>query len=379
MLAHELSHHVHHDLWRAVALQAALLVAGFLRGARGACSGLPRRCGFAAWTTRPACRCCCWPAARASFVFTAARQRRCRDRTSGAPIATRSTRPAAGGVHLGHEAAVAAEPGRRPSVAPGAVAVLFAPADSAADRAARAGPPAGGAEHAATRRSRAAWVHQAADASLAAVTDNLVTLSASRILCGLSRDLAASTDAQCAGRPTSPTAARRATRPSTRWRRTGWRSSMGADYVEQDLAVTKDGVLICLHDPTLERTTNVEEVFPDRARPGHLGRQDGDVVARQRLHARRDQAARRRLVVRCEVQGRAHPDLRRGGGAREGQGRHVSRAEDAGSLHRPRCRFRGARRRGARQAWLRGRKADPKTPIILQTFSEASAQGSWRR
>ncbi len=39
----------------------------------------------------------------------------------------------------------------------------------------------------------------------------------------------------------------------------------GADYVEQDLAVTRDGVLICLHDESLERTTNVEEVFPDRA------------------------------------------------------------------------------------------------------------------
>jgi len=38
-----------------------------------------------------------------------------------------------------------------------------------------------------------------------------------------------------------------------------------ADYVEQDLAVTKDGVLICLHDDSLERTTNVAEVFPDRA------------------------------------------------------------------------------------------------------------------
>ncbi len=39
----------------------------------------------------------------------------------------------------------------------------------------------------------------------------------------------------------------------------------GADFVEQDLAVTRDGVLICLHDPTLERTTNVEALFPDRA------------------------------------------------------------------------------------------------------------------
>jgi glycerophosphoryl diester phosphodiesterase len=38
----------------------------------------------------------------------------------------------------------------------------------------------------------------------------------------------------------------------------------GADFVEQDLALTKDGVLICLHDTTLERTTNIEDVFPDR-------------------------------------------------------------------------------------------------------------------
>ena len=40
---------------------------------------------------------------------------------------------------------------------------------------------------------------------------------------------------------------------------------MGADYVEQDLQLTRDGVLVCLHDTTLNRTTNVEEVFPDRA------------------------------------------------------------------------------------------------------------------
>src|SRR5262245_573647 len=39
----------------------------------------------------------------------------------------------------------------------------------------------------------------------------------------------------------------------------------GVDYVEQDLGVTKDGILVCLHDDTLERTTNVEDVFPERA------------------------------------------------------------------------------------------------------------------
>ena len=40
----------------------------------------------------------------------------------------------------------------------------------------------------------------------------------------------------------------------------------GADFVEQDLGVTRDGVLVCLHDPTLDRTTDVEQVFPDRFR-----------------------------------------------------------------------------------------------------------------
>jgi glycerophosphoryl diester phosphodiesterase len=38
----------------------------------------------------------------------------------------------------------------------------------------------------------------------------------------------------------------------------------GAEYVEQDVSLTKDGVLVCSHDPSLERVTNVEDVFPDR-------------------------------------------------------------------------------------------------------------------
>ncbi len=39
-----------------------------------------------------------------------------------------------------------------------------------------------------------------------------------------------------------------------------------ADFVEPDLQITGDGILICMHDPTLERTTNVADVFPDRYR-----------------------------------------------------------------------------------------------------------------
>lgn len=40
----------------------------------------------------------------------------------------------------------------------------------------------------------------------------------------------------------------------------------GADYVEQDLQMSKEGILVCLHDLALERTTDVQEVFPDRYR-----------------------------------------------------------------------------------------------------------------
>jgi glycerophosphoryl diester phosphodiesterase len=40
----------------------------------------------------------------------------------------------------------------------------------------------------------------------------------------------------------------------------------GADFLEQDVIATRDGVLIVCHDVYLDRITNVAEVFPDRAR-----------------------------------------------------------------------------------------------------------------
>ncbi len=72
---------------------------------------------------------------------------------------------------------------------------------------------------------------------------------------------------------------------------------LGADYLEQDIAMTTDGVLVCLHDATLERTargpqenctgrvdtktlaqlktcdmgTWFNEAYPDRARPEYVG------------------------------------------------------------------------------------------------------------
>ena len=46
--------------------------------------------------------------------------------------------------------------------------------------------------------------------------------------------------------------------------------AQGADYIEPDLVLTKDGVFICMHDIHLEPTTDIEERFPDRKRSdGH--------------------------------------------------------------------------------------------------------------
>ena len=44
------------------------------------------------------------------------------------------------------------------------------------------------------------------------------------------------------------------------WR---WARNMGADYLESDLQVTKDGVVLANHDENLKRTTNIEDIFSD--------------------------------------------------------------------------------------------------------------------
>ena len=42
--------------------------------------------------------------------------------------------------------------------------------------------------------------------------------------------------------------------------------AMGADYIEQDVVMTRDNALVVLHDLTLDRMTDVTEKFPGRAR-----------------------------------------------------------------------------------------------------------------
>src|SRR5262245_10445554 len=43
--------------------------------------------------------------------------------------------------------------------------------------------------------------------------------------------------------------------------------AMGADFIEQDVVLTKDDQAIVLHDIHLETVTNVAKTFPQRARP----------------------------------------------------------------------------------------------------------------
>ena len=59
---------------------------------------------------------------------------------------------------------------------------------------------------------------------------------------------------------------------------------MGADYIEPDIVSTRDGVLICFHDLYLEKVTDVESVYPQRARvDGHWYAIDFDFAELDRL------------------------------------------------------------------------------------------------
>ncbi len=43
-----------------------------------------------------------------------------------------------------------------------------------------------------------------------------------------------------------------------------WARNVGADYIEADLQITKDGVILALHDYDLRRTSNIENIYPER-------------------------------------------------------------------------------------------------------------------
>jgi glycerophosphoryl diester phosphodiesterase len=149
---------------------------------------------------------------------------------------------------------------------------------------------------------------------------------------------------------------------------------MGADYVEQDLAVTKDGVLICLHDASLERTTNVEQLFPDR-------------VTVQTIEGKTRKAWLANDFTLAEIK-----TLDAGSWFdKKFAGERVPTFDEAIALIRGKAgifpelktpeiyagrdvKFEELVAAALDKNGLRGAKADPKTPVILQTFGEPSAR-----
>ena len=149
---------------------------------------------------------------------------------------------------------------------------------------------------------------------------------------------------------------------------------MGADYVEQDLAVTKDGVLICLHDASLERTTNVEQLFPDR-------------VTTQTIEGKTRQAWLANDFTLAEIK-----TLDAGAWFdQKFKGERIPTFDEAVALIRGKAglfpelktpeiyagrevNFEKLVADALDRNGLRGRNADPKTPVILQTFGQETAR-----
>ncbi len=150
--------------------------------------------------------------------------------------------------------------------------------------------------------------------------------------------------------------------------------AQGADFVEQDLAVTKDGVLICLHDASLERTTNVEELFPGR-------------VTTQTIEGKTRKAWLANDFTLAEIK-----TLDAGSWFDpKFKGEKVPTFDEAIALIRGKAgifpelktpeiyagrdvKFEEMVAAALDKNGLRGINADPKTPVILQTFGQSSAR-----
>ena len=69
--------------------------------------------------------------------------------------------------------------------------------------------------------------------------------------------------------------------------------ALSADYIEQDVVLTKDGVAVVLHDVTLNSVTNVAKVFPDRAVDGKFYVFDFTLLELQQLRVQEREACKR--------------------------------------------------------------------------------------
>jgi glycerophosphoryl diester phosphodiesterase len=141
-----------------------------------------------------------------------------------------------------------------------------------------------------------------------------------------------------------------------------------ADFVEFDLQLTKDRQIVCLHDNSLERTTDVEEAFPDRFRPAG----DGSTATRRWMLEDFTLAEVRRLDAGTwfdpKFRGTRIPTFGETIDALRGRsGLFIE-------LKTPE-RYEGIERLILNELEAKGLAlpgADPRTPVLLQSFTESS-------
>jgi glycerophosphoryl diester phosphodiesterase len=144
-----------------------------------------------------------------------------------------------------------------------------------------------------------------------------------------------------------------------------------ATFVEFDLRLTKDRQLVCLHDDSLERTTDVEEIFPDRFRSVPVA---GGQPARRWLLEDFTLAELRRLDAGAwfgaSFRGTRIPtfgetiDALRGRSGLFIELKSPERYDGIEAMILGELKAKGLDRPGA----------DPRTPVLLQTFTASSLQ-----
>ena len=341
VLAHELSHHVHHDLWRAVGVQAALLVTGFYL-AHASLRQLAEPLALRGVDDPAGLPLLLLVGGVCSFVFL--------------PVANALSRS-----HERRADRYALEMTRQPEAFISAMKRLSQQnmAEEYPSRLVQwlfySHPPI---------RERIDVAKRWAAQHLPRVASFLVVL----MVAGMSGD------AQSLGK--TNVAHRGASGYAPEHTLASYRLAlqMGADFVEQDLAVTKDGVLICLHDPTLERTTNVEELFPDRATnvtwEGKTARSwlanDFTLAEIKTLDAG--------SWFDAKFKGERIPTFDEAVALVKGKAGLFPELKTPEVYAGRAVNFEQLVADALDQHGLRGAKADSRTPVILQTFSESSAR-----
>lgn len=150
--------------------------------------------------------------------------------------------------------------------------------------------------------------------------------------------------------------------------------AQGADFVEQDLAVTRDGVLICLHDASLERTTNVEELFPARATEMEIEGKTRRVWLANDFTLEEIKRLDAGSWFDAKFAGERVPTFDQAVALVKGKAGLFPELKTPEIYQGRDVKFEALVVAALDRHGLRGPRADPKTPVILQTFGEESAR-----